>query len=398
MQKSQGGMKMAKKMSAIVLAAVMSVTLLAGCGSKGTDTAADSSAAQTTENQGSTDAGTAGEEGLIPITFSRAQDSLMETDIFARMEGASYEDNLWTDLIAERLGYDVKYLWIASSADLQTQKFNAAMAAGTIPDIVCVNKTDLKQLVEAGLVVDLKPYFDEYASDFVKDLIAAGGDAAIQACTYDGVQYGIPYVDCDIETAQMLWLRQAWMDELGLKAPETLDELKSILKAFQDHAGSGGTGLALSSDIYGNNFDIKGWCNAYGAYPKYWIDDGSGNLVYGSTTPEMKEALGSLAALFQEGLIDPEFYVNDNDKAKEALVNGKCGAMYGYHAGSLWPLQDVVDADPEADCFTFLPNFDTNIFFEYFLVPAYVSFQAIEHHVYLNLFYRYIRFREFNQV
>lgn len=31
---------MAKKMSAIVLAAVMSVTLLAGCGSKGTDTAA----------------------------------------------------------------------------------------------------------------------------------------------------------------------------------------------------------------------------------------------------------------------------------------------------------------------------------------------------------------------
>ena len=97
---------MAKKMSAIVLAAVMSVTLLAGCGSKGTDTAApaDSSAAQTTENQGSTDAGTAGEEGLIPITFSRAQDSLMETDIFARMEGASYEDNLWTDLIAERLG------------------------------------------------------------------------------------------------------------------------------------------------------------------------------------------------------------------------------------------------------------------------------------------------------
>ena len=30
-------------------------------------------------------------------------------------------------------------------------------------------------------------------------------------------------------------------------------------------------------------------------------------------------------------------------------MNGKCGAMYGYHAGSLWPLQDVVDADPEAD-------------------------------------------------
>ena len=55
-------------------------------------------------------------------------------------------------------------------------------------------------------------------------------------------------------------------------------------------------------------------------------------------------------------------------------------------------------ADPEADCFTFLPNFDTDIFFENFLVPAYVSFQALEHHVDLNLFYRYSRFSEFNQV
>ena len=55
-------------------------------------------------------------------------------------------------------------------------------------------------------------------------------------------------------------------------------------------------------------------------------------------------------------------------------------------------------ADPEADSFTFLPNFDTDIFFEYFLVAAYVSFQALEHHVDLDLFYRYIRFCEFNQV
>ena len=291
----------------------------------------------------------AAEGDLIPITFSRAQDSLMETDIFARMEGATYEDNLWTDLIAERIGYDVQYLWIASSAELQTQKFNAAIASGTIPDIVQVNKTDLKQLVEAGLVVDIKPYFDEYASDFVKELITAGGDAAIQAGTYDGVQYGIPYVDCDIETAQMIWLRQDWMDELNLTAPKTLDDLKGILRAFKEHAGGDGVGLSLSTDLYGNFFDIKGWCNAYGAYPRYWIDNGSGELVYGSTTPEMKEALVSLAELYEEGLIDPEFYVNDNDKSKEALVSGRCGAIYAYHAGSLWPLQDVVDADPEAD-------------------------------------------------
>ena len=42
---------MAKKMSAIVLAAVMSVTLLAGCGSKGTDTAAPADSSASTDHR-----------------------------------------------------------------------------------------------------------------------------------------------------------------------------------------------------------------------------------------------------------------------------------------------------------------------------------------------------------
>ncbi len=336
-----------KKVLAVLMVMVLMSSILLGCNNKKSENVSSPK-----DSGAGAEAGTKEETGageLIPITFSRAQDSSMETDIFARMEGASYEENLWTDLIAERYGYDVKYLWIASSGELQTQKFNAAMAAGEIPDIVVVGKSDLKQLVESELIIDIKPYFDEYASDFVKNLIGSAGDASIKAGTYDGVQYGIPYVDCDIETAQMLWLRQDWMDKLNLKAPTTLDELKEILRAFKEYAGDGAVGLAVSNDIYGNTFNVKGWFNAYGAYPRYWVKDGNGNLEYGSTTPEMKEALGSLADLYKEGLLDPEFFVNDNDKAKEALVNGKCGAMYGYHAASLWPLQDTVDADPDAD-------------------------------------------------
>ncbi|MDO4293286.1 MAG: extracellular solute-binding protein [Eubacteriales bacterium] len=334
---------MKKRTLAMLLSGVMALSALAGCSSTADEGTAE--AAKTGDN-GETETT---QDGLIPVTFSRTQDSTMESDIFAKMEGATYDDNLWTDLIAERLGYDIQYLWIASSGDLQTQKFNAAVAAGTIPDIVQVDKTTLKQLVEADLVVDIKPYFDEYASDFVKELIGSAGDACITAATYDGVQYGIPFVDCDLESAQMIWLRQDWMDELGLQAPKTLDDLKEILKKFQEHAGAGSIGLALGENLYGNFFDIKGWSNAYGAYPQYWVDDGTGKLVYGSTTPEMKEALGGLAELFEEGLINPEFYVNDDEKTKEALVNGKCGALYGYHATALYPLQDVIDADPEAD-------------------------------------------------
>jgi putative aldouronate transport system substrate-binding protein len=291
----------------------------------------------------------AAETELTPITFCRTADPLVESNVFANLEGATYESNIWTDLIAERLGYEVSYLWVASSDEIAKQKFNAAIAAGTIPDVVCVSKQDLKQLVDGDLVIDIAPYFEEYASDYLKELIDAAGTACIDASTYNGVQYGIPYVDCDLEKAQILWLRQDWLSALNLEAPETLDQLKEIISAFMEYAGEGSVGMALSNDLYGNQFDIKGWSNAYGAYPGYWIEGEDGNLVYGSTTQEMKEALGGLAELYAEGMIDPEFYVYDNEKASEALVNGKCGVLYGFHASSLDYLQRVINADPDAD-------------------------------------------------
>ena len=37
----------------------------------------------------------------------------MESDIFSILKDESYEDNRWTRLIADRLGINVKYLWIA---------------------------------------------------------------------------------------------------------------------------------------------------------------------------------------------------------------------------------------------------------------------------------------------
>ena len=171
----------------------------------------------------------------------------------------------------------------------------------------------------------------------------------MQACTFDGVQYGIPYVDCDIETAQMLWLRQDWMDELGLEAPKTIDDLKEIMDAFMEKVGDGAVGMALCNDLYGNVMDIKGFANAYGAYPRYWVQQDDGTLVYGSTTPEMKQTLEALADLYQNDYLDEEFHVNDGTKAAEALVNDKCGVLYGWHATALWPLQDNLNQNPDAD-------------------------------------------------
>ena len=52
--------------------------------------------------------------------------------------------------------------------------------------------------------------------------------------SYSGAVYGLPISDSDIERAQILWLRQDWLDALNLSAPASIDELKEVLRAFKD--------------------------------------------------------------------------------------------------------------------------------------------------------------------
>ena len=52
-------------------------------------------------------------------------------------------------------------------------------------------------------------------------------------------------------------------------------------------------GLVIDPEIAGDSggsYMANNIFTLYGAFPKQWIDDGSGNAIYGSVQPEMKGA------------------------------------------------------------------------------------------------------------
>lgn len=282
-------------------------------------------------------------EGLIPISFARTTDASVESNIFAQID-ASWEDNLWNDLYADELGIDIVYKWVATDTDQGTQKLNAAIASGDIPDVCQVDKTTMKQMADAGLILDIAPYFEQYASERLKGLIEAAGNKCIEASTFGGTWYGLPYVDCDVERADMLWIRQDWLDKAGLEAPKSIDDVENIMTAFAEIAGDGAVGMRIANTAIPNGF-----FNAYNVYPGYWTKNEDGTLKYDKATDSMKEPLAKLADWYQKGLLDKEFYVKDDAASIEPLVAGKCGVVYAWHAYGLYPLQDSASADPEAD-------------------------------------------------
>ena len=61
------------------------------------------------------------------------------------------------------------------------------------------------------------------------------------AGTYKGKRYAIPAMRMSTAAGSNMKIRQDWLDKISMKAPTTLDELYTVLKAFkeQDPGGVG---------------------------------------------------------------------------------------------------------------------------------------------------------------
>ncbi|WP_018756827.1 extracellular solute-binding protein [Paenibacillus terrigena] len=260
-------------------------------------------------------------------------------------EGQSESNNAWETLYKD-MGINLKYDWIVKGTDAQYfQKLNVSIASGEIPDIMMVNSSQLKQLVEADMLEDLTDVYTQYATPAVKGIFEQD-PMALQSATFDGKQYAMPKTEPMIGAqTPVLWVRTDWLKALNLPAPKTWDDVLKMTKAFttQDPDGNGKQdtfGVALGKEIVNGYPSMNGLFNAYGAYPRIWKKDDAGNLVYGSIQPEVKTALAKLAEMYKAGELDQEFGVKDGSKVAESLVNDRVGVLFGPSWASQWPLQD----------------------------------------------------------
>src|SRR5690606_40369080 len=77
------------------------------------------------------------------------------------------------------------------------------------------------QLAEADLIEDLTPYWEQYASDDLKELYAEQGTAVLNSGTVNGKIMGIGKADV-YGDGVYLWIRKDW-----LRSEEHTSELQS---------------------------------------------------------------------------------------------------------------------------------------------------------------------------
>lgn len=330
-------------------------TSLAACGGDNNNNNAASSPAASSSSQPASSGQPADPNAKYetPITVTTVMGLSDQVQKSVSLKPDVLSDNVWTRGYEKDLGIKIDYLWTVPAAQME-QKMNVSISSNDLPDIIPANARQFKMLVDTGVAMDITELFDQYASDFTKQMMEADQNIGLSQATVDGKLLALPQINGAIDGASMIWIRADWLKNLGLEPPKTMDDVLRIAEAFTkndpDKNGSDDTfGLGLAKDLFGGFAVLDGFFEGFGGYANGWVDDGSGSLVYGSIQPQIKTALGKLAEMYNNGYIDTEFSVKDAGKVAEAATAGKIGMLFGQHYLPFWPLQDSKNKDPNAD-------------------------------------------------
>lgn len=334
-----------------LITSLMTISLVAcGSGNKKEETTKESS--QVNIEAGQQKDGAYEEEVTITLGRQTLQNAKLP-------DGDTYEDNAYTRLVKDV--YNIKLVdEFEASGDDYGRQVSLALSAGEIPDMMKVATYDeLKELYENDMIADLSGVYEDYASDYLKSIYDSYEGRALDKVTFDGKIMALPGTNVDAGPSEV-WIRSDWMETLGIQVDQdenhaiTIEELEMVASKFKEanlnHADNV-VGMAfapwLTSGDPDGTYSMNSIAYALGAFPKTWMES-DGKVVYGSTTPEMKEALSVISNWFKEGLVDPQLGTRTWDDISALLSNGQTGITFGTWHIPDWLLNNVRVMDPNA--------------------------------------------------
>ena len=352
--------KRCKKLLAMLLAGTMALSL-AACGNGG-DAQEENDTPGTQEGGEETPAGedeTSGEKDLYgfeePVTIKIG---VLDDASFTYRDGESAEDNVWVDLYESHNIFQ-EIIYQVDSSQGGTKLANA-ITSGNYPDIILAEGADYIKYAQTGVTADITEVFEEYASDELKEYLQSDGGVGLNSAMIDGKLYGIPLLGNSYDSIMIMFIRQDWLDAVGMEIPTTMEELHAVAKAFteQDPDGNGKNdtyGLGLNGkDVFAYNSGIQAFFEGYGAIPGYWGNnftfiEKDGEVQWGGAlSEEMKAGLTLLNEMYNDGSIARDFGVMDNDRMVEEFSAGKCGIIFAPMWGAMVPSANAIKLDLDA--------------------------------------------------
>ena len=368
-------MKQCTRLAALLMAAAMILTCMAGCGKNDavssapvsqevSEKAPETSTVEETPapiETSTVEAASAEEEAveLGTVSYPLEADGATLTYWLPWMPALSqcysnYSEHPAYAAAEEYTGVPVEY--ISCSMESAATEFNLMIASGSSYDILSSAATYYNGGVAAGVrdgvLLDLTDLMAEYVPDYYKEFIT--NDKWVKYATTDdgtiGAIYSFNAVELGLSKGN--FIRQDWLDELGLDTPVTVDDYHDVLTAFKSNYNvtdpfmlSANLASNLSYAFGSGNFNVDDASNL-----SFYLEDGK--VVCCFTSDNYKEYIATLAQWFKEGLIGGDFFNRPSEMADSANTSVILGGQAGIWTTVMNNLEDYPKqaSDPNFAC------------------------------------------------
>ncbi len=345
---------MSKKtiVSSTLLTLAIGTSLLAGC-SNNNNNEASSSPAASTPAASNTASNSPSESAGAFADYSKGfpEKVNLEIPVYERaFEGWNVTDNYYTRWVQKEFGdkYNINVKFVPITRTSEVTDYEQLLASHKAPDIIF--HYDMPQALayySEDVMQELN--YDEiafYAPTYWKNM----GDTINHYGKVDGKNAFFFAARPAVDNFTTL-IRQDWVEKVGMKAEDltSLEKLNEMLAKWKD-AGLGVLGGSLTQNNYIFSYPFRDWP----IDPKQralYSDLGVADL----TSPAGEKWLRNLNYQYNNGLIDKEFYLrNDEAKTKAEFVAGKTGTFGFYMASNTDVIAATLKNNPEAK-FAVLP-------------------------------------------
>lgn len=302
---------------------LLATTVLVACGkTEGGDTTAMETGTAATNTAEATS---------IPTETPAPKEAPLEIDYYVFTTGdlVPAKDNAMHQWLLDNKNIDINYIgFLGATVANSVDRMNTMLAGGDIPDVVnAISSTTTTPIVnkwaDAGYIVDMTPWIQKYP-----DLTRLGDpkyNQVMYANPKDGKMYVIPGSPNALEGVLTLnvgpFIREDWLEQVGMAAPTTPDELFNVLKAFKENIPdvNGKPIIPASFDNF-RQILMYSWTKYYyNTTPDYkslnfWFND-----------PHIVDYMLFMNKLYHAGLLDIETIVQQPDQYQAKLAEGRVG-------------------------------------------------------------------------
>lgn len=242
--------------------------------------------------------------GGLAETVQKAPDYIMEG-----FDGDSanhvWDTNLFFTRMQEKTGISFQFNQATDYSAWQERKERIA-AGEDLPDVLfkaALTMEEIRDWYAAGLLLDLRPYLEEYAPNLWA-LLQSREDWMDAVTMEDGAIPALPNFN-EMQNNDVMWINVEWLNRLKLEKPTTAEELTEVLRQFR----TGDPNRNTQSDEIPLSFigmwELRFLGHAFGIVDNdYYVTLKDGQVTSSLTSDENRAFLTWLHQLWEENLLD----------------------------------------------------------------------------------------------